>query len=815
MTALSAGETGVPPSTGDGTPVYLDPAMSADALIALELDDVLEVAAACAAGPLGAEALRSRRPTDDIAWIRRELALVGEALAVIRRGSAMAVAPVPDVTIALGRLRIAGSVLEVTELSAIRATLRASHANADELRRHAEACPRIAAIAAPPVDRSIVRVLEPAIGDDDELLDAASPALAAARREVHAARERLVRRLESLLREADPSAIPGGASVTLRSGRYVIPVRRDSRQRPEGIVHDESGSAGTLFIEPTVAIELGNALRAAITAEARETLVALRELTNRVRPAREPIAALHAMSVELDTIVARARWAASIDGEVPEVRDGGGELRLRGARHPLLLARGITVVPFDLSLEGPERTLLISGPNTGGKTVLLKTVGLSLALVQSGFVPGLGAESVLSVVRRIFVDIGDHQSLAADLSTFSAHVAMLRRILDSADAATLILLDEIGSGTDPAEGGALAMAVLETLTVRGSITLATTHLGTLKSLATRVPGVINGSLQFDATTLSPTYRFTKGIPGRSYGLAIARRLGVDRRVLGAAEAMVPEAERELDRLLATVEARRQALDLLEAELDRRRSEIDLREAVAATTAEAQHVREAALRQQEKQAARDQARQAKAYLLEARKRVEQALALAHEATEEAAAKDARRIIEDGIRSESGRLEEPDEPESGGNGGLQVGGRVRLNTGVAGELAELRGDGKAVVLVGTMRLVVAARTLSPLGGSGPVRRARPAASAVHDESPREAAYAIDLRGMRADEAEAVVTAAIDSAVMAEQPHLAIIHGMGTGVLRDTVRGLLAADKRVASFDFAPRQQGGVGVTVAVFR
>ena len=814
MTGPSAVEHGVPSPAGDGTPVCLDPAMSADALLALEFEHVLDVVADHAAGPIGAAAIRARAPTDNGEWIRNEMALVGEVLGVLRRGVRFEVWPVPDLRGPLARLRVDGSVLEIPELAAVRRSLAAGRESALELERHVESCPRVGALRVPPVERAIERALELAIGDDGELLDSASPALAAARREVHSARERLVRRLETMLRDSDASTLASGASVTMRGGRYVIPVRRDSRSRPEGIIHDESGSSGTLFIEPTAAIEFGNALRAAVIDEERQILIVLRDLTNRLRPFRDAIAALHAMAVEIDTIVARARWANDTDGEVPEIGTVGGPLRLHTARHPLLLARGIDVVPFTLVLDGAERTLLISGPNTGGKTVLLKTVGLVIALVQAGIVPPVGAESLVPIVRRFFVDIGDHQSLAADLSTFSAHVATLRLMLDSADDATLILIDEIGSGTDPAEGGALAMAVLETLTARRSLTLATTHLGALKTLATRVPGVVNGSLQFDAATLSPTYRFTKGVPGRSYGLAIARRLGVDRDVLAAAEALVPEAERELDRLLAAVETRRQQLERDEAAWRDRAAEVERREAVAAVTAESQQLREDALRQQEKTAERDRARTAKAYLLEARKRVEEALSLARGAADEASAREARRLVEEGVRTEAARLDEPDAPVLQDPNALVVGSRVRLNTGATGDVAELRGDGKAVVLVGTMRLVVASRTLSVLARpAAPVQRRT--AIPMGDAPEREAAYEVDLRGMRADEAEAVVQAAIDNAVIAEQPHLAIIHGMGTGVLRDTVRSLLAADKRVASFDFAPRQQGGVGVTVAVLR
>lgn len=814
MTVPEAGTTGVPSHRGSGTPLPLDPATSADALAALEFQAVLDVVAGYAAGPLGASQLRTRRPTADAGWIRWELALVGELLAVLRRGDRLEVPPVPELKGALGRLRMDGSVLEISELAAVRVTLAAGRTVAQELERLAEACPMVAALRAPPADRTVERMLELAVGDDGELLDTASPALAAARREVHAARERLVRRLESLLRDLDSAAVPAGATVTMRGGRYVIPVRRDARARPEGIIHDESGSAGTLFLEPSAAIELGNAVRAAIIAEERETLVVLRDLTERLRPLRDTIAALHAVAVEVDTILARARWARDTNGEVPGVGEVGSKLVLRGARHPLLLARGIKVVPFDLVLDGAERTLLISGPNTGGKTVLLKATGLMLALAQAGIVPPIGAECVLPIVRRLFVDIGDHQSLAADLSTFSAHVAELRRILESSEAGTIVILDEVGSGTDPAEGGALAMAILETLTRRGVLTLATTHLGALKDLATRVPGVVNGSLQFDAATLSPTYRFTKGIPGRSYGLAIARRLGVDPAVLEAAEALVPEAERDLDRLLAQVEAREQALRAEESAVRERVGDVERREAVATMTAELQAAREAELKRQEKEAERERAKQAKAYLLQARKLVEDALALAKGAADEASAKEARRLVEEGVRSESRRLDERDTLEPAGSGAIAIGRRVRLSTGTVGEVAEIRSDGKVVVMVGTMRLVVTAASLTPLNAAEAAPKAKPMLRPV-DEPTREAAYELDLRGMRADEAEAVVLGAIDGAVLAEQPHLAIIHGMGTGALRDMVRRLLTHDKRVASFDFAQRQQGGTGVTIAVLR
>jgi len=784
----------------------LDANGAADA--ALEFATVLDGIATLARGPVAADRIRTLSPDTDLDWITGQLALVAELLDLRRRAESLEVAPVPDIRGALSRLKVPGSVLDLTQVVDVRRVLAAGRLLLSELDRVAERASLVASLAVPPVDRALEKRLERSVDDDGELLDSASPALAAARRGVHTARERLVKRLEALLREID-----GSGSVTMREGRYVIPIRRDARHRPEGIVHDESASAGTLFVEPTAAIALGNALRAAVAAEEREVLAVLRELTDLIRPERTSLAALFEMAVTLDGLAARADWAFDTNGHRPTMVESGGTLQVVRGRHPLLLMRGIDVVPFDLTLEPGQRTLLITGPNTGGKTVLLKAVGLMIRLAQSGIIPPVDPGSILPTVDRVFVDIGDHQSLAADLSTFSAHVAELRRVLDDATADSLVILDEVGSGTDPAEGGALAMAVLEELTRRGTLVLATTHLGALKELATRVPGVVNGSLTFDAATLSPTYRFTKGVPGRSYGLAIARRLGLDAAVLEAAEAMVPDADRTLDRLLASIESRTEELDAREAAVTERLIEAERREAVAAVTDRDQAEREAQLREQERDAERDRARQAKAYLLEARKRVEQALALAKGAGDEAAAREARRLVEEGVREQADRLDETEEPAVAGSGRLVVGARVRLGTGAIGEVAELRTDGRAVVLVGSMRLVVKATTLTRLPDAS--KPARSSAIPRIDDADRAVIGEVDLRGLRVDEAETEVLAALDGAVMAAQPHLAIIHGMGTGVLREAVRQLLASDKRVASYDFAPRTQGGTGVTIAVLR
>ena len=366
---------------------------------------LLDLVARYAVGPLGGARVLARWPTNDLDWIRDELARVGEIAALLRRGDALLAEPIPDVNRALGLLRIQGSVLEGIELTRVQRVLAASRLIHADLRRLAELAPLAGELARPLPDKSIERRLEQSLDPEGNLLDSASPALAAARREVQVARQRLLRRLDALLRALDSSSAPSDASVTMRGGRYVIPVRRDSRSRPPGIVHDESGSSGTLFIEPSEAIDLGNALREAQVEEERETLRVLRALTELLRPELPQVRDAVEMCVAVDDLVARARYAVAIDGEMPEVAPSPGALRIVNGRHPLLLAGSEPVVAFDLDLAEHERTLLVSGPNTGGKTVLLKAVGLAAALAASGIVPPVGSGSRLPVFSRFYDDI--------------------------------------------------------------------------------------------------------------------------------------------------------------------------------------------------------------------------------------------------------------------------------------------------------------------------------------------------------------------------------------------------------------------------
>ena len=714
-----------------------------------------------AAGPLGAARIAARLPETDAAAIRDALAQVAELAALLITDESIQAEPVPDITKSLELLDVPGSVLEALALAELTAALAAMRVVAGDLRRigTAHGAQRTLLLRVDPPPKDLETRLLHSISPAGEVLDSASKDLARARAHVREARKHVMDRLGAILGTLDHTDRAPDAAVTVRGGRYVIPIRSTARSRVGGIVHDESATRSTLFVEPPEIIELGNELRAAESAELREVLRVLRELTDLLRPHAATLAAGFEMCIAFDDLCARAKYAVQVNGFVPEI---GGHLKIKTGRHPLL----DHPVSFDLEMHPDEFTILVSGPNTGGKTVLIKAVGLLALLAQSGVIPPIGPHSSLPVFTRVFADIGDRQSIAASLSTFSAHVAVLREILDGAGPGSLVLLDEIGSGTDPAEGGALAAATLKTLTRRRAITMATTHLGALKQLAAETVGIVNASLQFDAETLTPTYRLLKGVPGRSYGLAIAKRLGIPSDVLSEAERAVPDAERTLDKLLASVEARGREMDARAAELETRAAQLDL---------ERQNLQDlenlaTELKAKEKSLDKAAREQARGYLLEARKTVEAALAQARAAVTEATAKEARRIVEEAIEKTDDAVEE------------KKSGWVNLE-----ELRRRKGG---------------IRSPSPeaRGGQG-----------VRTDAETE----ISLRGLTVDEAAPLLARAIDDAVLGELPYLRIIHGKGTGAMRDFVQGVVKRDKRIKGFAFAPANQGGHGVTVVEFK
>ena len=788
--------------------------MNQHALQVVQFPEALDVVAGHASSALGKAAVRSLSPTDSPSWINEELERVGQMVALRQRAGDWHLGPIPDLSAALRILALAGSTLAAPALRDAGTLLRSSRLTRTALAARARDQQLLLQIGERLVSwERTEEALRSAIGDDGEVRDSASRDLARLRRELRSGRSRIVERLERFITGLPERFQVPDASVSVREGRYVISIRREGRGEVGGIVHDESATGSTLFVEPPLALELMNQLRELELAEAREVQRILRELTDELRPRQTELRESLAALVELDSLGARAGYALAADGHRPEVTGRGvREYRVVNGRHPLLLASGEgAVVPFDLALEDAERTLLVSGPNTGGKTVLLKAVGLLSALTQAGVIPPVGPGTRLPVFADMFADIGDEQSIAASLSTFSAHLRNLREVLDRADPASLVLIDEIGSGTDPVEGSALAEAVLRELTGRGALTVATTHLGQLKLLASEEPGVVNASLQFDAGALQPTYRLLKGIPGRSYGLAIARRLGFPEPLLERAEGSLSGAERDASQLLVELETRDRelAVAVSAAESARREAEA-LRSELRA--------REQVVREREQTAERRARQQARDLLLHARQEVEAAIRAVREAAAtgerasvEQAAKEARRRIEEQAALQEVRA--PGVPAAGSTGGVEVGGWVRIEaTGAEGSVVELR-DGRAVVEVSGVRLQVSVRGLqatSPPKGQN-ARQLRGGWNAPDLEVSPE----VDLRGLRVDELIPRLQQAIDTAVQADLQSLRIIHGKGTGAAREAVTELVRSDSRVTSFRPGRMGEGGAGVTVAELR
>ncbi|MEP7065765.1 MAG: MutS2/Smr-associated SH3 domain-containing protein, partial [Gemmatimonadota bacterium] len=702
--------------------------MNKHALGVLEYSRVLDVLADRATSALGAARIRTMEPRQDLEWMQSEQRRVVATRAVVNAENGWHPEPIPDLTVSLARLRAIGSSWTGDELVRGAQLLRSSRRTKEAL-GGTGASAVVSALLHPFVQPLVVAKrtedeIERAIDPDGTVRDEASGALRRLRRELRGAQGELVQLLERAMAKLEPHQRVADMSVTVRNGRYVIPVRREGRVAIGGIVHDESATRGTVFVEPPAAIEFGNRIRALEAEERDEVERVLAELTESVRPLRDEMMASLEALIALDTLYARARFAEELGCAPADFVPAHEGFSLRDARHPLLLARGGAVVPFDLEMAASERTLLLSGPNTGGKTVLLKAVGLISALAQSGIPAPVGAESRIPIFDDCFADIGDEQSIQASLSTFSAHLRNLGEILANATAESLVLIDELGSGTDPAEGAALGSAILDALTARGVFTIATTHLGALKLLATENSGVVNGSLQFDSVALAPTYRLIKGIPGRSYGLSIARRLRLPYDVLERAESRLSTGERDVAALLGDLQSR-------EATLAEREEKVEFDSSRAAARLERIEERDLALREAERSLERRGREEARRLLLEGRAEIERTVRELREQGAASTARDARRRVEELAATHAAeieRLDREDRPavrrEPAATGGtMAVGDTVEMETleGRLGQIVEMR-DGQAVVAVGALKMTVPVSTLSAVTRAGERAAAR---------------------------------------------------------------------------------------------
>jgi DNA mismatch repair protein MutS2 len=621
-------------------------------------------------------------------------------------------------------------------------------------------------------------------------------------------------RLDALVRSATGARYLQEPIVTIRNGRFVVPVRQEFRRMVPGLVHDTSASGQTLFVEPMVALELGNELRALEGQAHEECERILFELSQAVARDAPALTADVVALGEMDAVFARARFGARPGYRYPDLGERP-RLVLRHARHPLL---GDGAVPLDVEIGRSFHTLVVSGPNTGGKTVTLKTMGLLAAMALCGLAVPAHDGTEVGAFDAILADIGDEQSIEQSLSTFSSHLSAIVRYLSLATGRSLVLLDELGAGTDPTEGAALGIAILEALHARSARTAVTTHLSDLRRFAASHPGAENGSVAFDVATLRPTYRFELGVPGESNAFAIAARLGMDAAVLDVARRNLTPEERRMEDLLQSVGEMRRALAAEEEE-------------VRALRRDAEAMRERA-DAAEREASASRSRQ----LAEAQERAREIVRKAKRETDAAIV--ALRAAQAGQRDPEAAIEaarealraarpgpEAEELASGADGAPLA--RVVVGQGVvlrrlgqaAVVLAEPDADGKVLVQAGVVRLRVDLEDLAsaPAGKAPPAPqppRASLAGQAAGGDATRRAQAAateLDLRGMRADEALATLDKWLDDALLAGLAEGRVIHGKGTGALRQAVTELLSQRPYVVGFRLGGSGEGGDGVTV----
>ncbi|HEV2010092.1 MAG TPA: endonuclease MutS2 [Candidatus Limnocylindria bacterium] len=741
----------------------------------------------------GRERALTLEPESDLAAAERLQDETAAAKALIRATPSAGLRGAQDIRDPLRRADL-GGILDPEQLLAIAVTVRAAQALFSDVHAYPPLAAR-AHLARPPAQ--VADAIEHAIGGTGEVLDRASAALATARAELRAAQARLQQRLDGLLR-SDLARYLQDPIVTQRGGRYVVPVKSEYRGAVKGIVHDSSASGATVFIEPLAVLEANNRVREAELAEQQEVQRILDGLSRAVERASEDLHATVEALAALDVILAKAQLAEALSSERPALNDEG-RLDLIAARHPLLIERDTPVVPIDVRLGTDFRVLVITGPNTGGKTVTLKTIGLLTVMAAAGLQLPAERGSAVPVVRRIFADIGDEQSIAQSLSTFSSHLRNVVATLAEAEAGDLALLDEVGAGTDPDEGAALAMAVLETLLARGVLVAASTHYPELKAFALNTPGVTNASVEFDAETLRPTYRVHVGLPGASNAFAIAARLGLAHDVLAKAETHLSDLHRSLERTLREAERHRTELA---ASLEEARVA-----AVDATTVMSQAEREAEkVREQAREALKRAKTEADELILQARRALRQAESARDEAAKRNLVDDARAALRE---AEASRDAATPAPQSAVLRDIAVGSPVRVE-GVTepGTLLGVDDKGIAEVASGALRLRVPRESLRPAPHvDAPIRSTRTVVQGAAQNVPLQ----LDLRGARADEALAELDRYLNSAAVAGYDRVRVVHGKGTGALRNAVREALSSHPLVREQVPAAANEGGDGATI----
>lgn len=785
----------------------------------LEFDKVILRIAGHTASTMGHEEVLAIGPVGDLEVIRQRVGRAVEMMDLIGFDDPAPARGIPDIRKALARCGAEGIALSTEELWQVGEALSAFRQLRDYLDRRREKYPSLLGLVEwltshPEVEEAIGR----AIGPEGEVRDSASPELSRIRRERERLRSDLREKLERLVSSLPPETVQDRL-VTLREGRFVIPVREGHQRKVPGIVHDQSDSGATVFVEPLATVEMGNRLRQLDVAEAREIERILRALTDRVRAVREDLVEDVEVFGRFDAVYAIAAFCREVEAHPPSLNTEG-RIVLRGARHPLLVLRAREsgqgqridhpvqkVVPLDVSLGEGFRTLVLTGPNAGGKTVALKTVGLLTLMACAGLPVPAHPGSEIALFRQTFADIGDEQSIENDLSTFSSHVRRLARICAEADGETLVLLDEVGGSTDPDEGAALAMALLEDLTRRGARTVATTHHGALKAFAHQTEGVENGSMAFDGETLRPTFHLRLSIPGSSYAFEIARRWGLPEGIVEDAARRAGGKTRQVERLIADLDRsyqdyRQRSEDLARQQEEAARLRQACEEQLMDLEAQRRTLRKSALRESER------------ILSEANALIERAVAdIRREAASRESIQEGRRAVQEALTRVRAEAEQDRRREAAEGPDPEVGDYVWIERfGKEGVVLSGRNAaGRVRVQVGNVKVEVSPSEMKKVEGRAVPTVREAVRGGVRTPAGGDLPTSVDLRGMTFEEAAEVVDKFLDDAFVARVGQATLIHGKGTGALRQKLGVYLKTHPRIRSQRLGNWNEGGSGVTI----
>ena len=779
----------------------------------LELPAVLEKLAAKAVSQAAKDRCLKLTPSTDAEEVLRLLDETDAAKERLGLHGSPSFSGVKDVSAALTRADH-GGMLNTRELLDVAGVLTASRRVADyDAQRQGEETVLDRLFTSLHTNKYLEEQIRSAILDEETIADTASSELADIRRKMRLAASKGRQILQRIISSPSYAKVLQEALITQRDGRFVVPVKAECKGSMPGLVHDVSSSGATLFVEPMGVVQANNELKELEAREKKEIDRILRQLSAACAGSMENILWDYDILVHLDVIFARAQLSYQLNASRPEVRRRGG-VTLRRARHPLL--DQAKAVPITVELGEQFDTLVITGPNTGGKTVTLKTIGLLCLMAQCGLHIPADSGSAVRVFHRVLADVGDEQSIEQSLSTFSAHMSNIVQILREVDDKSLLLFDELGAGTDPVEGAALAIAIIESARSQGALIAATTHYAELKTFAMTTAGVENASCEFDVQTLRPTYRLLIGIPGKSNAFAISRRLGLDESVIQAAQAQMDSDSVRFEDVLTQLEEKRQRLEKAQAEADRlwRQREEDARK--ARTFREQMEKAKDNARTKGEAEAKRIVRQAQAQADEIFAQLDQLRRQQQKQLSFQELNDAKAAVRHSLNQAQDALhihDQPQEPVYTPSRPIEVGDLVELpGVKMAASVLAVNNDGTLLLQAGKMKMTVKAQQVRLPEGQPKKKPAAPASggSAKLNLQSR-AASELDIRGYETLEAESVVENYIDSAVMAKLGTVTIIHGKGTGALRKAVHEMLKRNKAVKSFRLGRYGEGEAGVTV----